>query len=113
MPFHAKPGYPRHLVDVYEKAVNALPSSYLLPPVTGEVFASVEACEQRLRGFALAEGFDIAHTGGGNKCVPGGRWQYGHRGKETRNWRKLEDRVEVNEEGTITSRCKRDGTSVG
>jgi hypothetical protein len=45
MPFHAKPGCPRHLVDVYEKAVNALLSSYHLPPVTGEVFASIEACE--------------------------------------------------------------------
>jgi hypothetical protein len=45
MPFHAKPGCPRYLVDVNEKAVNALPSSYHLPPVTGEVFASIEACE--------------------------------------------------------------------
>jgi len=98
MPFHAKPGCPRHLVDVYEGAVNALPSSYLLPPATGEVFTSIEACEQRLRGFALAEGFDIAHTGGGNKRVPGGRWQCVHHGTETRNWRKLEDRVEVDED---------------
>src|ERR1700733_15057914 len=113
MPFHAKPGCPRHLVDVYEKAVNALPSSYLLAFVTGEAFASTKACEQRLRGFALAEGFDIAHTGGGNKRVPGGRWQCGHYGKETWNWRKLEDRVEVNEEGSITSGRKRDGITVG
>ena len=37
-------------------ATNALPSSRLLPPITGEVFTSIEACEQRLRGFALAEG---------------------------------------------------------
>jgi hypothetical protein len=73
MPFHAKPGCPKHLVNVYKKAVNALPSSYLLPPVIGEVFTSIEACEQRLRGFALAEGFNIAHTGGGNQGVPGGR----------------------------------------
>ena len=113
MPFHAKPGCPRYLVDVYEKAMNALPSSYLLPPVTGEVFTSIEACEQRPRGFALAKGFDIAHTGGGKKRVPGGRWQCGHHGKETRNWRKLKDHVEVNEEGSITSRRKRDGISVG
>jgi hypothetical protein len=45
MPFHAKPGCPIYLVDVYEKAVNALPSSYLLPPIIGEVFTSIEACE--------------------------------------------------------------------
>ena len=45
MPFHAKPGCPRHLVDVYERAVNDLPSSYLLPPVTGE--AEKKAREQQ------------------------------------------------------------------
>jgi len=88
-----------------------LPTSCHL--LQGEVFASIEACEQRLRGFALAEGLDTAHTGGGNKRVLGGRWQYGHRGKETWNWRKLENRVEVNEERSITSRHKRDGISVG
>ena len=54
--------------------MNALPAPYLLPPVTGEVFVSIEACEQRLRGFALAEGFDIAHTGGGSKHFPSARW---------------------------------------
>ena len=113
MSFYAKPGCPSHLVDIYEKAVNALPSSYLLPPVTGEVFASIEACEQRLRGFALAEGLDITHTGGGNKECPGRRWQCVHHGKETRNWRKLEDRIETNEEGKIISRRKRDRTNVG
>ena len=64
------------------------PSSYLLSPVTGEIFTSIEACEQRLRGFALAEGFDIAHTEGGNKRISDGRWQCGYHGKETRTWRK-------------------------
>ena|SRR5437764_4149976 len=113
MSFHAKPGCPSHLVDVYEKAVNALPSSYLLPLVTGEIFTSIEACEQRLRGFALAEGFDIAHTGGGNKRVPAGRWQYIYYGKETRNWRKLKDHIKADKEGKIISKRKRDGTSIG
>ena len=112
MPFHAKPGCPRHLVDIYEKAVNAFPSPYLLPPVTGEVFTSIEACEQRLRGFALAEGFDIVRIGAGNKRVPASRWQCVHHGKETRNWRKLKDHVEANEEGTIISKRKRDSTNV-
>jgi hypothetical protein len=85
MSFHAKPGCPSHLVNIYEKTVNALPAPYLLPPVIGEVFASVEACEQRLRGFALAEGFDIVRAGVGNKCVPGSRWQYIYHRKDTRN----------------------------
>ena len=67
MSFHAKPGCLNHLINIYEKAVNALPSSYLLPPVTGEVFVSIEACKQRLCGFTLAEGFDIVRIGGGSK----------------------------------------------
>jgi hypothetical protein len=113
MPFHAKPGCPKHLVDVYEKAVNAQPVSYLLPPVTGEVFTSIAACEARLRGFALAEGFDIVRTGGGNKRVPSARWLCGHHSVETRNWRKLEDRIEYDEEGAIITRRQREGTSVG
>jgi hypothetical protein len=73
MPFYAKPGCPKHLVNVYERAVNAQPASYLLPPITGEVFDSIAACEVRLRGFALAEGFDITHTSEGNKRVPSAR----------------------------------------
>jgi hypothetical protein len=59
MTFRAKPSCPRHLVDVYERAVNALPASYLLPPTTGEVFASMLDCERRLHGYGLAEGFDV------------------------------------------------------
>ena len=113
MPFHAKPGCPKHLVDIYERAVNAQPASYLLPPVTGEVFASIAACEARLRGFALAEGFDIVQTGGGNKRVPSARWLRSQHDVETRNWRKLEDRVEYDEEGAITTKRQREGTSVG
>ena len=73
MSFHAKPGCPSHLINLYEKAVNALPAPYLLSPVTGEIFVSIEACEQRLRGFALAEGFDISHTGEDNKHVSDAR----------------------------------------
>ena len=67
MSFHAKPGCPSHLVDVYKKAVNAFLSFYLLLSITGEIFASIKTCEQRLRGFILAKGFNIAHIGGGNK----------------------------------------------
>ena len=72
--FHAKPGCPSHLVNIYEKAVNALPAPYLLLLITGEVFASIEVCEQHLYSFALAEGFDIVYIGGGNKCIPGNYW---------------------------------------
>ena len=59
IPFRAKPECPRHLVAAYERAVNTLPTSYLLPPATGEVFSDISACERRLRGYSLAEGFDV------------------------------------------------------
>jgi hypothetical protein len=67
MSFHVKPGCLSHLIDIYEKAVNAFSFSYLLPSVIDEIFASIEACEQHLHDFTLAEEFDIAHTRGGNK----------------------------------------------
>ena len=57
--FHAKPRCPNYLVDIYEKAVNILLFSYFLLFMIGEIFVSIEACEQRLRGFVLAERFDI------------------------------------------------------
>jgi hypothetical protein len=113
MPFYAKPECPRHLVAAYERAVNALPASFLLPPASGETFNDISACERRLRGYGLAEGFDVVQTGGGTREHPGARWQCTHHGVETRNWRKLEDRVEYDEEGTITSKRQRSGTSVG
>ncbi len=53
MSFHAKPGCPKHLVAVYERAVNVLLTAFLLLPVTGEIFNDIPACERRLRGFAL------------------------------------------------------------
>jgi hypothetical protein len=67
----AKPRCPKHLIAVLERAVNALPSAWLLQPTTGDVFDSIEHC-RRLQGYALAEGFDVVQTGGGTKKVPGG-----------------------------------------
>jgi hypothetical protein len=50
--------------------VNALPASWLSPPHTGDVFTTITDCERRLRGFCLAEGFDIVRTGGGTRVAP-------------------------------------------
>jgi hypothetical protein len=52
----------------------------------------------------LAEGFDIGRAGGGTKKVPGTRFQCTYYGKATKNWHKLEDYVEKDEEGNITSK---------
>jgi hypothetical protein len=43
--------------------VNALPSSYLLPPGTGEVFISIEVCEQCLHKHSLLVGLILNKEG--------------------------------------------------
>jgi hypothetical protein len=113
MVYHAPSGCPEHLVGALERHVNALPVAQLSPPQTGEIFNSIRDCEQRLRGFSLAEGFDIALSGGGTKKVPGARFQCCYHGKEMKNWRKLDDHVERDKEGNITSNRQREGTIVG
>jgi hypothetical protein len=112
MVYHAPLGCPKHMVGALERAVNALPAAWLLPPQTGEIFDSIADSERRLRGYYLAEGFDIGRTGGGTKKVPGARFQCTYHGKATKNWRKLEDHVEKDEEGNITSKRQREGTIV-
>ena len=64
------PGCPRHLVDALERTINAYPWEWLLKPQTGEEFTSLDACNYRLRAFALVEGFDIVSNGGGTKGCP-------------------------------------------
>jgi hypothetical protein len=112
MSWHAKPGCPAHHRAAVERIVNSLPLSYLSPPVSGEIFDSLDDCNSRLRGFALAEGFDIVKHGGGTKKVPVSRYKCIFHGTDSRNYRKLKDYVEKDSEGKITSRRKRDATSV-
>jgi hypothetical protein len=112
MPWSAKPGCPQHHRATVERMINALPPSYLLLPSSGELFDSLDDCTDRLRGFTLAEGFDLARTGGGNKKVPGCRYKCVFHGSSTKNHRKLEDHVERDEEGKIVNKRQRDATSV-
>lgn len=104
MSWHAKPGCAEHHRAVVERMVNALPLSYLLPPRSGEVFEGHEACNRRLHGYALAEDLDIVRNGGGTKANPSYRFRYIFHGSETRNDRKLEDRVEKDSDGKIVSK---------
>jgi hypothetical protein len=112
MPWSAKPGCAPHHRAAVERLVNSLPSSYLLPPISGELFDSLEDCNQRLRGFALAEGFDIVRHGGGTGALPSYRFKCIFHGSKTQNNRKLEDRVEVDSEGRIVSKRKKNAINV-
>jgi len=95
-----------------ERIVNALPPHWLQPPQTGELFDGLEHCNRRLRGYALAEGFDIVRKGGGTKMNPSWRFRCFFHGEKTRNDRKLETRVERDENGAIISKRQRENTNV-
>jgi hypothetical protein len=104
MSWQAKPRYAEHHKAAVERAVNLLPLTWLLHPKTGEVFDNLDHYNRRLRGYALAEGFDIVRKGGGSKSNPAWQFYCVHHGEATRNYRKLEDRVARDEKGSITSR---------
>ncbi len=94
-----------------EKAVNRYPAKYLEVPVTNEVFSSIDECEERLIAFALSQGFDIVKV----NCDKGrgiANFKCLFHGQETRNWRQLENTVERDDQGTITSTRRRNYTVV-
>jgi hypothetical protein len=57
-----------------------------------------------MRGYALAEGFDIIRYGGGTKALPSYRFKYIFYGSKTQNHRKLDDHVKKDSEGKIISK---------
>jgi hypothetical protein len=107
MPWTARAGRPKHLVAALEATVNSYPDEWLVQPQTGEEFPSLAACNDRLRAHALAEGFDIVRHGGGTGAAPAYRFRCFFYGTKTKNTRNLKDRIEVNEEGNITSKRQR------
>lgn len=92
--------------------VNLLPPAWLSEPQSGELFDSLDHCNRRLRGYALKEGFDIVRKGGGTKANPSWRFFCVYHDVATQNTRKMEDRVERDEEGNVTSQRQRDKTTV-
>ena len=112
MSWQAKTGCAEHHRAVVERIVNANPSTWLLHPQSGELFDSLDHCNRRLRGYALAEGFDIVRKGGGLKSNPSWLFRCIHYGEKTRNDRKLEDRIERDKDGSIISKRQRDRITV-
>jgi hypothetical protein len=108
MSWQAKSGCAEHHRPAVERIVNALPVAWLSPPQSGELFDDLDHCNRRLRGYAFAEGFDIVRQGGGTKANPSSRFWCIFYGEKTRNSRKLEDEVERDEDGSITSRRQRE-----
>jgi hypothetical protein len=112
MSWQAKSGCAEHHRAAVERAVNVLPPLWLLHPQTGEVFDSLDHCNRRLRGYTLAEGFDIVRKGGGSKGNPSWQFRCVYYGERTRNDRKLENRVKRDKKENITSKRQRDKITV-
>ena len=104
MPWHAKLGCTKYHVAALERLVNSFPPAWLLPLNTGEIFASKELCNSKLRTFALAEGFDIICNGGGIAANLAWRFRCYYYKLATHNQYKLKDRVKKNKEGEITNK---------
>lgn len=75
-PWRAKPGCAERHRAAVERIVNLLPSAWLLPPQTGELFDSLGYYDRRLRGYSFAEGFNIIRKGGGSKANSSWRFFY-------------------------------------
>jgi hypothetical protein len=111
--WHAHPLCPTHLVPRIESYANSLPASWHDHPFVGELFDSTDHCYTRLQAFAFLSGFAIVKgKGNGGPNDLRARYKCIHHGKETTNWRGLEDSVEKDEHGNIISQRKRQGTFV-
>jgi hypothetical protein len=94
---------PSHIVLILEQAVLALPYSFLIPLVRGELFDDKEDCMKRIQGYALSAGFAVIQTSRGRAIKPHIRFQCIHYGVETRNSQNLEKNIKYDKEGEIIS----------
>ena len=104
MAWQAKPGCADYHRAAVERMVNALSVAWLLEPETGEEFDDLDYCNCRMRGHALANGYDIVRKGGDTKANPIYRFRYIFHRTETKNSRKLKDYIEYNNKRKITTK---------
>ena len=65
-----RPGCPEQYRDALERKINTFPPAWRQAPVTDEVFESFEQAKERLRAFALVEGFEVVVIAGGGSTTP-------------------------------------------
>jgi hypothetical protein len=83
-----------------------------LPPRTDEVFNNLNDCQSILRGFALAEGFNIIKHDGDIKKAFSSKYKCIFHSRDTQNYYKLENYIERDSKSRITSKRQKDVTSV-
>ena len=109
--WRAYPDCPDDARERIEKVVRSLPVESLDPLLNNEVVQSADACLRRLQGFALSEGFAVVKVSGSlTSKRPRIQYKCVHHGKETRNFRQLEDHIDHDAEGAVTSRRRRENT---
>ena len=107
------PFCPPHQLPVLLREIQALPASVFPHPCTGETFDSPVDALRRLNGFALSQGFAIVRTNGSEHAKqPYLLLQCIHHGKTTKNVRNLEDHVQRDDKGIITTNRKQEATSI-
>jgi len=104
--WRAPSGCPEGLRYTLEKAVNAYPPEWLQEPTTGEIFSSMDEAHSRLIAFSLSQGFDVVISHSSQKPQPVTTFSCTHHGTKTKNWRKLPERVEKDEQGNIVGERK-------
>ena len=92
--------------------INTLPVAWLLKSETGEEFDDLDHCNRRMRGHALANGYDIVCKGGGTKANPTYRFRCIFHGTEMKNSRKLKDYIRYDDEGKITIKRQREHINI-
>lgn len=103
---------PESLRFTLEKVVNAYPPEWLQTPTTGEIFKDMDEAYSRLIAYSLSQGFDVVKSHSTQKPQPVTTFSCVHHGTETKNWRKLPERVERDEKGEVVSKRKIDLTVV-
>jgi hypothetical protein len=103
----------RFLVLIYQhatfdRAVAALLPNLLSFPATGKAFESKASCKVRLQDFALGQGFAVVIGKSNKDSTPKVEFLYIHYGCVSRNDRGLEEEVQKNSSGTITSKRQHD-----
>jgi hypothetical protein len=93
---------PEHVKAELELRVRSLPSSFLVAPVDGEIFENAALYQERLKGWALSQGFTIMRKSGSMKQArPRFDFHYIHHRNDTLDTRWLEKHIERDEENRI------------
>lgn len=98
------PDLDESLLPVTQKLIDSIPPTHLLPPRHGEIYDVPDDCLERLQDYAFSQGFAVTTGSCGQAGNPRKYFQCIHHGKETKNWRHLDEHVDTKEQPTDRQR---------